>query len=117
MKPCCGKHSASPEPPPLRLLSPRYEFVPVPGKVAVDLFWNTFCQTSDIGAHRVREVAAEFGDRVVLREFCADDRETLLRYRIDRGIFVQGEQIGWGYEAPREGIREAIRSALSRGGN
>ncbi|HHY97157.1 MAG TPA: GNAT family N-acetyltransferase [Firmicutes bacterium] len=104
----------APEPPPPRLLSRRYDLVPVPGKVTVDLFWNTFCQTSDIEAHRVREVAAEFGDRVVLREFCADDRETLLRYQMDRGIFVQGEEIGWGYEAPREGIREAIVSALSR---
>lgn len=93
-------------------LEPRYEFRPVPGKVAVDLFWQTFCQTSVIEAARVREVAAEFGDAVVLREHCADDRETLMRHQIPRAIYVNGTEIGWGYEAPREGIREAIRTAL-----
>ncbi|MDI7250304.1 MAG: hypothetical protein QME93_09565, partial [Bacillota bacterium] len=96
-----------------RLLTPRNEFEPIPGKVVVDLFWNTFCQTSDIEAQRVREVAAEFGDAVVLREYCADDRSVLLRYERARGIFVQGREIGWGYEAPREGIREAITAALA----
>ena len=99
-------------PPAPRFLTPRYDFVFVPGKVAVDLFWNTFCQTSDIEAQRVREVAAEFGDAVVLREYCADDRDVLLTYQRDRGIFVQGDEIGWGYEAPREGIRAAITAAL-----
>ncbi|MDI6893852.1 MAG: GNAT family N-acetyltransferase [Bacillota bacterium] len=103
------------EPPPAapRLLTPRYEFEPVPGRVAVDLFWNTFCQTSDIEAQRVREAAAEFGDAVVLREFCADERDVLLCHQIPRAIFVQGREIGWGYEAPREGIREAMAAALA----
>ena len=99
-------------PPVPRLLARRYEFVPVRGKVAVDLFWNTFCETSVIEAQRVREVAAEFGEAVVLREYCADDRDILLGYEMDRGIFVQGREIGWGYEAPREGIRAAIAEAL-----
>lgn len=90
------------------LLKPNYRYEPVPGKVVIDLFWHTFCQTVDIEAARVREVAAEFGDRVELRECCADDRDTLLRYQIPRAIYVNGTEIGWGYEAPREGIREAI---------
>jgi hypothetical protein len=98
------------EPP--EFLEPSYEFRPVPGKVAVDLFWQTFCQTSDIEAARVREVAAEFGEDVVLREHCANDQDVLLAHQIPRGIFVDGVEIGWGYEAPREGIREAIEKAL-----
>jgi GNAT superfamily N-acetyltransferase len=100
----------SAEPP--RMLRRDYIFEPVPGRVVVDLFWNTFCSTSDEEAARVIEVAAEFGDSVVLREHCADDRETLLKYQIPRAIFVNGEEIGWGYEAPREGIRDAIRAEL-----
>jgi hypothetical protein len=97
---------------PPAFLALTYEFRPVPGKVVVDLFWQTFCQTSGVEAARVREVASEFGGDVVLREYCADDRETLLTHQISRGIFVNGEEIGWGYEAPRDGIREAIRKAL-----
>ena len=97
---------------PPRPLEPRYVFEPVPGKVAVDLFWQTFCETSWIEAQRVREVSAEFGDAVALREYPVDDRAVLLRHQIPRAIYVNGRQIDWGYEAPREGIREAISRAL-----
>jgi GNAT superfamily N-acetyltransferase len=97
---------------PPRPLESRYRFEPVPGKVVVDLFWQTFCQTSWIEAQRVREVAAEFGEAVVLREYPADDRAVLLRYQHPRAIYVNGRRIDWGYEAPREGIREAISRAL-----
>jgi len=93
-------------------LEPAYRFEPLHGRVVVDLFWHTFCQTSDIEAQRVREVAAEFGEAVVLNEYCADDRETLLRYQIPRGIYVNGREVFWGHEAPREAIREAISDAL-----
>jgi len=97
-----------------RLLEPKYEFAPAPGKVVVDLFYGTFCQTVDIEAQRVREVAAEFGDAVVLNQYCTDQRDVLLRYERPRGIFVDGQEIGWGYEAPRDGIRDAIQEALAQ---
>ena len=93
-------------------LEPKYEFVPVAGKVVVDLFWSAFCQTVDIEAQRVREVASEFGDSVVLNEYCADDRDILVRYQRPRGIFINGKEIGWGYEAPKDGIRKAICEAM-----
>jgi hypothetical protein len=78
----------------------------------IDLFWNEFCQTSNIEAQRVREVAAEFGDLVALNEYSTDDRPILLRHQISRGIFINGREIGWGYEAPKAGIRKAIAQAL-----
>jgi len=101
---------SSAEPP--EFFERNYKFEPVPGKVVVDLFWNTFCQTSAIEAQRVREVVAEFGDRVILREYSADDHVVVSHYGIPRAIFVDGKEIGWAYEAPREGIREAISQAL-----
>jgi len=96
-----------------RFLERKYRYEPIPGKVALDLFFNTFCQTSVIEAQRVREVAAEFGDNIALREYCADDRETLLHLQTPRAIFINGKEIWWGYEAPKEGIRKAIRQAFS----
>lgn len=96
-----------------QLLKRNYNYGPISGKVVIDLFFNTFCQTSLIEAQRVREVAAEFGEDVVLREYSADDRETLLQFQTPRAIFVNGKEIWWGHEAPREGIREAISQALS----
>jgi GNAT superfamily N-acetyltransferase len=94
------------------LLKPNYKFKPIQGHVVIELFWNAFCQTSNIEAQRVREVAAEFGDLVALNEYSTDDRPLLLRHQISRGIFINGREIYWGYEAPKDGIREAITRAL-----
>ena len=97
---------------PPAFMESRYRFEPVEGKVAVDLFWSRSCLTTDTEAERVREVAAEFGDAIEVREFCADDLAIRSRYQLPRGIFVNGREIGWGYEAPKEGIRQAIREAM-----
>jgi len=97
-----------------QFLKSSYQFKPVFGKVIVDLFWNTFCVTSNGEAQRVREVAAEFGDSVVLNEYPSDDPAILRRYQLPRGIFINGKEIGWGYEAPRDGIRKAISQALNK---
>jgi thiol-disulfide isomerase/thioredoxin len=102
------------EPP--HLLERKYEFKPTPGKVVVDLFWNPLCQTSVIEAQRVREVASEFGSAVALNDYPADDRETLTTFQTPRGIFINGSEIYWGYEAPRQGIRDAIEKALRETG-
>ena len=90
-----------------------YRFHPTAGKVTVDLFWSQSCLTTDTEAERVREVAAEFGDAVELREFCSDDPEVRSRHGIFRAIFINGEEVGWGYEAPKEGLREAIGRSIA----
>ena len=96
------------------MLTPNYNFKCNSDKVTIDLFWNTFCPTSSIEAQRVREVAEEFGDKIVLNEYCADDRRVFLRYQLPRGIFVNGKEVWYGYEAPKEGIRKAILKALKK---
>ncbi len=90
----------------------RYEYKPMPGKVVVDLFWDISCQTTGIEGERVKEVAKEFGDRVILNEYPTHERDVYMRYQTHRGIFINGKEIGWGYEAPKDGVREAIRKAL-----
>ena len=97
---------------PPRFFEIRYKFKPVKGKVVVDLFYTHSCLTTFTEAERVRKVCAEFGDKVVLNQYNSDDPETLHKYGVWRAIYVNGSGIGWGYEAPWEGIREAIRKAL-----
>ena len=92
----------------------RYEFMPVQGKVVVDLFWSRSCLTTDTEAQRVREVVEEFGDSVLLRDYCSDDPDIRSTYGIFRAIFINGEEVSWGYEAPKEGLREAIRKAIAQ---
>ena len=96
-----------------QLLQPDYRYEPLCGKVVVDLFWNGLCQTSNIEAERVRGVCKEFGTAALLNEYCAEDRDILLAHQIPRAIFVNGAEIGWGYEAPKDGIRTAIQRAMS----
>jgi thiol-disulfide isomerase/thioredoxin len=102
----------SAEPP--RFMERCYRFEPVEGKVVVDLFWSRSCLTTDTEAQRVREVAAEYGDAVLLRAYSADDPAIRARYGIYRAIFIHGREVSWGYEAPKEGLRAAIREALKR---
>ncbi len=90
----------------------KYKFQPVPGKVVVDLFWDVFCQTTNTEGERVKDVAEEFGDKVILNEYPAHELGVFLKFHKQRGIFINGKEIGWGYEAPKEGVREAIRKAL-----
>lgn len=96
------------------MLTPNYHFKYNSGKVTIDLFWNTFCPTSYIEAQRVREVAEEFSDKIVLNEYCADDRRIILCYQISRGIFVNGNEVWYGHEAPKDGIRKAILKAIEK---
>ena len=49
---------------------------------------------------------------MALTEYCADDRAILCHHQISRGIFINGREIDWGYEAPKEGLMEAIVQAL-----
>lgn len=89
---------------------PDYQYQPIEGKVVVELFSDTFCKP--IEAQRVRDVVKEFGEKVILKEYSIDMREIFEKYQISRAIFINGQEIGWGYNAPREGIREAIQDAL-----
>ena len=84
----------------------------VSGKVIVDAFWNPICMTSVVEIHRVREVCAEYRDKVILNEFNCGNKDILEKYQTSRSLFINGELIGWGYEAPRDGLREEIDRAL-----
>ena len=84
----------------------------VTGKVVIDAFWNPICQTSLVEIMRIREVCAEYGNKVMLNEYNCGDKDVLERYQTERALFINGEPKGWGYEAPRDGLRQEIESAL-----
>jgi GNAT superfamily N-acetyltransferase len=81
------------------------------GKVVVDAFWNPICQTSLVEIIRIREVCAEYGDNLILNEYNCGDKDVLEQYQTERAIFINGELKGWGYEAPKDGLRQEIESA------
>jgi GNAT superfamily N-acetyltransferase len=89
----------------------RYQFVPVTGKIAVDLFWSDSCRTTCIEAENVRQVVAEFGESVILRDYCVDDPVVRAKHPVSRGIFINGKGVCWGHEAPKDALRETIKEA------
>ena len=99
------------EPPTMHRLN--YEPKLVPGKVVFDAFWNPICMTSIVEIHRVREVCAEYGDKVILNEFDCGNKDILEKYQTSRALFINGKPKGWGYEAPRDALRKEIDLALA----
>lgn len=97
---------------PPRFLERNYQYEPITDKVVVDLFHTASCMTYLTERERVRAVCQDFGERVILNEYDADDPEVLRKHQIYRGIFINGREIGWGNEAPKVGIAQAIEKAL-----
>ncbi|MHC4479726.1 MAG: GNAT family N-acetyltransferase [Planctomycetota bacterium] len=85
----------------------------VAGKVVVDAFWTPMCPTSIVEIQRVREVCAEYGDKVALNEFNCGEKETLERHQTARAIFINGNLHNWGYAAPRDELKKQIDHALA----
>ncbi len=94
-----------------RFRAESYKYHPIKGKVIIDLFWNTFCLTSDVEAQRVREVVIEFGDDVLLNEYSADNIKILQKYGISRRIYVNGKIIEVGPEIEKDRLRQEIKNA------
>ena len=97
-----------------RFRAESYKHHPVKGKVVIDLFWNTFCQTSDVEAQRVREVVREFGDDIILNEYSADNIKVLQKYGISRRIYVNGKILEVGPEIEKYKLRQEIKNAQIR---
>jgi len=91
----------------------RYSYVPVLGKVVIDYFWSPFCLTVCQEVESIRQVAEEFGDGIMLREYRADDPDVAARYGMGRALFINGERRDWGYAAPKEELRRVVGSKLS----
>lgn len=86
----------------------------VPDKVVVDAFWNPMCQTSITEITRIREVCAEYGDKLILNEYNCGDKDILEKYQTARALFINGRYKSWGYEAPREGLRQEIDKTFKK---
>ncbi len=101
----------------------------IPGRVIVEAFWSPQCLNTALDILHVREVCAEFGERVELREYNASMPGMRERFGIPRTILVNGREIGWGYalpqqssfdgaerswshHAPKQWLREQIEAAL-----
>jgi GNAT superfamily N-acetyltransferase len=84
-----------------------------PGKkrpVEIDVLYGYLCPY-EVSTHLlVRQVAREYGLQVVLREIWLTP-ETLGKYGVSRGIFINGRQVLFGGE-PEQAVRLAVMDEL-----
>lgn len=93
----------------------KYKCEHVEGKVVVDVVWSSICPI--IGPwtlFNVREVCEEFGDEVIVNDICIDDRETLMKYGIERRsrVFFDGKPAEFWGPPEREEIRNKLKETL-----
>jgi len=86
---------------------------PIPGKVIVEAFWSPQCLTTALDIVHVREVCAEFGEDVILRELNAGMPGMRKRFGIPRTLLINGVEKGWGYDIPRAGAFDGAEQAWS----
>jgi hypothetical protein len=96
-----------------RQMVSKYTYEPVEGKIVVDLFFNRFCSTSEIDAYRVMRVVKEFKENVIFNLNEIEEQGVEEEFGLPRAIFVNGGEIFWGYEAPENGIRDAITNEIN----
>jgi thiol-disulfide isomerase/thioredoxin len=92
----------------------KYLFKPIPGKVVIDTFWRSMCSSCPHALIELRDVRDEFGDKVVLNEFCVDEKEDLERYGVEGVTYFNGEQQFYPYQLLREKIRRILRELLRK---
>ena len=97
-----------------RMFKLKYEFKPITGKVVVDIFWDQLCPTSICEVNRVRQVCAEFGEKVVLNEYNCSIKKNLEKYQTARALFFNGHYKCWGYAAPKDEVRKEINKKLEK---
>ena len=94
-------------------LKSKYKPQLLPGKVVVDAFWNAKCPMGLVVMHRLREACAEFGDQVVLKEICTNERKVIDQYGLSSGIYFNGESRFWAPPSKNE-IRAELKKALDK---
>ncbi len=89
-----------------------YKQKPVKGKLVIDIFHTDQCPFDWQNTQRVKKVAREFGDSVVVTDFDTNKRENILKYGTQGAIIVNKEYLGTGPPLSEEEIRKVFKERL-----
>ena len=84
------------------------------GKVKVTCISNGWCPAMNLSFLRAREVAAEFGEDVVLEEVNTMKRENFDEWGISDVLYIDGQKISTGPPPSKEKLRKKIESKIKR---
>ena len=80
----------------------------IPGKVAITAFNLGVCTLQNAHGELTKQVAAEFGDKVIFRKINTANRENLERWAISEAIYIDGKEMITGPPMNRSQIRKKI---------
>jgi thiol-disulfide isomerase/thioredoxin len=87
----------------------KFRFKPIPDKVVIDTFWRSMCSSCPHALVELRDVCEEFGEKVVLNEYCVDEKAQMERYGVEGVIYFDGTLQFYPYQLSKEKIREIVR--------
>jgi predicted GNAT family acetyltransferase len=91
----------------------KYEPMLEQGKLVIEMFDDGQCPVSYVTRQLVKEVARDFGDKVVIKEYDMKKEAVADRFGYMKGIFVDGEKAFFGYpDEEYQGIIVEIRDIL-----
>jgi hypothetical protein len=83
------------------------------GKLMIEMFDDGQCPVSCVTRQLVKEVARDFGDKVVIKEYDTKDKAVIEEFGYVKGIFLDGEKAFFGYpDEEYQGIIGEIRDIL-----
>jgi len=86
----------------------------VDGKVAIDIFHTDRCPIHWRNTALIRELAAEFGDKVEIHEYNTDNRADMLEHGIGYSVYLDGKLLAAGPQVKKGYIIERIREKLGK---
>lgn len=101
---------------PPRWLGPKKRPEGRPDRVVVTCLQNGWCPAGNLACERAKRAAKEFGDRVIVREIDAFEREVGLAWGASDALFIDQEQVRTGPPPSYARVRRTIAKAVRRMG-
>lgn len=86
----------------------------IKGKVSVTAFVNGWCPAQNIAYERAKRASGEFGDKVVFNEIDTLDKETLMKWGIADGLFIDEKEVRTGPPPSYENIKKMIEKRVMK---
>lgn len=81
-------------------------------KAIIDIFHSDRCPIHWRNTALIKKVAAEFKDKVKMNEHNVDEREDMLKHRIEYSVYLDGKAIAAGPQVKESKVREKIRKKV-----
>ena len=86
----------------------------VPGKVTVTAFSSGWCLAQNLVYERAKRAAAEFGDKVALREFDTSSREAVAEWGLSDEVLIDNKVVQRGPPPSYEKIHKMIQKRVAK---